>query len=239
MALSSDDQKRAAATRALDYVKSGQRLGLGTGSTAACFVDLLGERVRGGFDVLCVPTSEMTRFQAERLSIPLTTLDETPRLDLTIDGADEIGPNLALIKGGGGALLREKIVAAASARMVIIADASKRVDVLGKFPLPLEVVRFGARATVNSIEECAGALGLDGAIDQRMTRQGEPYLTDSGNFIFDCHFQRIVEPARLARALADIPGIVEHGLFIDMADIAIVAGEDGVDVIESNSDKNR
>ena len=239
MVLSADDQKRAAAARALDYVTSGQRLGLGTGSTAACFVDLLGERVRGGLNVVCVPTSEVTRLQAERLSIVLTTLDETPRLDLTVDGADEIGPGLALIKGGGGALLREKIVASASARMVVIADASKRVDVLGRFPLPVEVVCFGARATVKSIEERAGALGLDGAIDQRMAKHGEPYLTDSGNLIFDCHFRRIAEPAGLARALADIPGIVEHGLFIEMADIAIVAGTDGVELIEATPEQSR
>lgn len=232
MVSSAEDFKRAAAARALDFVEPGQRLGLGTGSTAARFVDLLGERVRDGLDVLCVPTSEATRAQAERLGIRLTTLDETPRLDLAIDGADEIGPGLALIKGGGGALLREKIVAAASARLLIIADASKRVDALGRFPLPVEVAHFGTRATALSIAERARALGLSGPVVQRMAKDGGPFPTDNGNLIFDCHFRRIEEPERLARALAEIPGVVEHGLFIGMADIAVVAGPDGVELVE-------
>jgi len=239
MTLSADEQKRAAAAGALAYVTPNQRLGLGTGSTAACFVDLLGGRVRQGLDVLCVPTSEATRLQAERLGIPLTTLDETPRLDLTVDGADEIGPGLALIKGGGGALLREKIVAAASARMIVIADRSKRVEMLGQFPLPAEVVPFGARATVMAMERHARAAGLDGAIVQRMADPGKPFVTDNGNLIFDCHFRRIAEPARLAGALAEIPGVVEHGLFIGMADIAVIAGPDGVEVVESTSERTR
>ncbi|MDP2621660.1 MAG: ribose-5-phosphate isomerase RpiA [Hyphomicrobiales bacterium] len=233
MASSAEDFKRAAAARALDFVEPGQRLGLGTGSTAAQFVDLLGDRVRHGLDIVCVPTSEATRAQAERLGIPLTTLDEEPRLDLTVDGADEIGPGLALIKGGGGALLREKIVATASARLLIIADASKRVEVLGGFPLPVEVAHFGTRATTVSIEECARALGLGGPVIQRMAKSGEPFPTDNGNLIFDCHFHRIEDPARLAGALAAIPGVVEHGLFIDMADIAVIADADGVTVIEA------
>src|ERR1700730_7231054 len=149
--MSADSYKRAAAARAIDFVRSGMRLGLGTGSTARPFVDLLGERVRAGLDVIAVPTSEATRAQAEACGIKLTTLDETPELDLTVDGADEIGPDLTLIKGGGGALLREKIVAAASARMIVIADASKWVAVLGKFPLPIEVVPFGLAATQRAI----------------------------------------------------------------------------------------
>ncbi|MFL6951388.1 MAG: ribose-5-phosphate isomerase RpiA, partial [Xanthobacteraceae bacterium] len=142
-----EGQKRAAAARALDQVRPGMRLGLGSGSTARHLVELLGERVRGGLAVVGVPTSEQTRRQAEQLGIPLTTLDETPELDLTIDGADEIAPDLSLIKGGGGALLREKIVASASAAMVVIADQSKWVPVLGRFPLPIEVVPFGLAAT--------------------------------------------------------------------------------------------
>src|ERR1700751_4264280 len=145
--MSADSYKRAAAARAIDFVRSGMRLGLGTGSTAAHFVELLAERVRAGLDVIAVPTSEATRVQAMKLGIPLTSLDETPELDLTVDGADEIGPDLTLIKGGGGALLREKIVAAASARMIVIADDSKWVDVLGRFPLPVEVIPFGLGAT--------------------------------------------------------------------------------------------
>lgn len=233
MASSAEDFKRAAAARALDFVEPGYRLGLGTGSTAAQFVELLGGRVRNGLEVICVPTSEATRMQAEQLGIPLTTLDEEPRLDLTVDGADEIGPGLVLIKGGGGALLREKIVAAASDRMVVIADASKRVEVLGGFPLPVEVVRFGARTSAMAMEERARAVGLDGAIVQRARKDGEPFLTDNGNLIYDCHFRRIADPAALARALAEIPGVVEHGLFIDMARIAVIAGADGVQVIDS------
>ena len=152
--MSADDQKRSAAQKALDYVEDGMRLGLGTGSTAALFVDAVGKRVAEGLNVLCVPTSEATAAQARGLDIPLTTLDETPELDLTVDGADELDGDLVLIKGGGGALLREKIVATSSSRMVVIADASKRVDVLGAFPLPVEVVPFGAEATARSMAGC-------------------------------------------------------------------------------------
>src|SRR5882724_2404988 len=150
-------QKRAAATRAVEFVRSGMRLGLGTGSTARAFVELLVERVRGGLDIIAVPTSEATRRDAERFGVPLTTLDETPELDLTVDGADEIAPDLTLIKGGGGALLREKIVAAASKRMVIIADESKWVAMLGHFPLPIEVVPFGLAATKRAVEAATAA----------------------------------------------------------------------------------
>src|SRR4051794_30025329 len=153
--MTADDQKRAAAARALEFVRPGMRLGLGTGSTARQFVELLGERVRGGLDVVGVPPSETPRRDAERAKIPLTSLDETPQLDLTVDGADEIAPDLTLIKGGGGALLHEKIVASASARMVVIADESKCVPLLGKFPLPIEVVPFGLKATRHAVEQAA------------------------------------------------------------------------------------
>src|SRR6202045_2121326 len=152
-------QKRAAAARAIEFARPGMRLGLGTGSTAKHFVDLLGERVRGGLDVVAVPTSEATRAQAERLGIPLTTLDEMPELDLTVDGADEIAPDLTLIKGGGGALLREKIVAAASAAMVVIADQSKWVQNLGRFALPVEIAPFGAAATRGAVADGTAAAG--------------------------------------------------------------------------------
>ena len=158
-----EDYKRAAAARALEFVRPGMRLGLGTGSTAKHFVDLLGERVRAGLDVVAVPTSEVTRAQAAQLGIPLTTLDETPELDLTVDGADEIAPDLTLIKGGGGALLREKIVASASAEMVVIADLSKWVPVLGRFPLPVEIAPFGAAATRRAVEAAAAASDCPGA----------------------------------------------------------------------------
>src|SRR5512140_821287 len=162
--MNADAQKRAAAARAVEFVQSGMRLGLGTGSTAKHFVELIGERVRAGLDIVAVPTSEATYADAKRCGTPLTTLDETPELDLTVDGADEIAPDLSLIKGGGGALLREKIVAAASTRMIVIADASKRVGVLGRFPLPIEVVPFGLAATQRAIEKAIAAIGRPGLL---------------------------------------------------------------------------
>ena len=226
-----DAQKSAAAKRAIDFVEEGMRLGLGTGSTAAKFVDLLGARVADGLGVLCVPTSEATHDQAKGLNIPLTTLDEQPELDLTIDGADELDSGLRLIKGGGGALLREKIVAAASKHMLVIADASKHVESLGKFPLPVEVIGFGLAATHMHVETAARALGCEGEITLRMADGGKPFTTDSGNRILDCSFGRIGEPEALAAAFAAIPGVVEHGLFIGLADTAIVAGPDGVNLI--------
>jgi ribose 5-phosphate isomerase A len=227
-----EEQKRAAAARALDFVRPGMRLGLGTGSTAYHFVDLLGERVKGGLDIVAVPTSEATRAQAERLGIGLTTLDETPELDLTVDGADEIAPDLTLIKGGGGALLREKIVAAASAKMLVIADQSKLVPQLGRFPLPIEIVPFGARATRLAVEAAAAAAGCPGPAPLRPGKDGHPFVTDGGHWLFDAKLQRIAEPKMLAERLSAIPGVMEHGLFIGLAWAAIVAGPDGVRLIE-------
>jgi ribose 5-phosphate isomerase A len=227
-----DAQKRAAASRALDFVQPGMRLGLGTGSTARTFVDLLGQRVRAGLAVIAVPTSEATRAQAERLGIPLTTLDETPELDLTVDGADEIAPDLSLIKGGGGALLREKIVAAASVRMVVIADASKYVAVLGRFPLPIEVVPFGFTATQRRVEAACAAAGSAGPARLRRGQDGHAFVTDGGHWILDAALQRIPAPQALAKRLAAIAGVVEHGLFIGLARTAVIAGPEGVRVIE-------
>jgi len=224
-------QKRQAAALAVEWVRPGMRLGLGTGSTAKHFVELLAERVRGGLKVIGVPTSETTRADAQRLGVPLTTLDETPELDMTVDGADEIGPDLTLIKGGGGALLREKIVATASGRMIVIADASKKVETLGAFPLPLEVVPFGLTATRHMITALAADVGCEGDIKVRMLGGGKPFLTDSGNLILDCHFGRIEEPEDLDEALKLIPGVVENGLFIGIADLAILAGADGVTLL--------
>jgi ribose 5-phosphate isomerase A len=228
-----DAQKLAAAERAILFVERGMRLGLGTGSTAAKFVDLLGLEVKRGLDVICVPTSEATRMQAARLGIRLTTLDETPFLDLTIDGADELDGELRLIKGGGGALLREKIVATASDRMIVIADASKRVGVLGGFPLPIEVVRFGVTATRNMIEMLAADAGCRGDIKLRLGQDNQPFVTDGNNYIFDCAFGKIEDPESLDEALKFIPGVVENGLFLGIADAAIVAGPDGVAVLEA------
>ena len=223
--------KRAAAARALDLVEPGMRLGLGTGSTAHAFVALLGARVASGLDVVCVPTSERTAAQATSLGIRVTTLDELPELDITIDGADEFDPDLNLIKGGGGALLREKIVATASARMIVITDSSKRVAHLGRFPLPIEVNRFGLAATRNAIVRAAETCGCRGEIVLRQAPAGGDYLTDGGHLIFDCHFGHIADPAALAVRLVAIPGVVEHGLFIGIARGVICAGPDGVEVL--------
>lgn len=231
--MSSDALKVAAAERAIEFVESGMRLGLGTGSTAAKFVDLLGKKVAGGLDVVCVATSQATQEQAEALGIRMATLDDVPFLDLTVDGADEIDGDLRLIKGGGGALLREKIVATASGRMVVIADASKKVETLGAFPLPLEVVPFGLTATRNMITALAADVGCEGDIKVRVLAGGKPFLTDGGNLILDCHFGRIDEPEELDEALKLIPGVVENGLFIGIADLAIIAGADGVTLIGS------
>jgi ribose 5-phosphate isomerase A len=179
-----------------------------------------------------VPTSETTRADAERLGIALTTLDATPTLDLTVDGADEIAPDLSLIKGGGGALLREKIVARASARMIVIADASKSVPVLGRFPLPIEIVPFGAVATRHAVEAAAAASGCAGPAKLRLGKDGHAFVTDSGHWLLDAALQRIAEPPALAARLVAIPGVVEHGLFIGLAEMAILGGPDGVRIVE-------
>ncbi len=232
--MNAEAYKREASVGALEFVRPGMRLGLGSGSTARHLVDLLGERVRAGLDVIAVPTSEATRAQAESVGIPLTTLDETPELDLTIDGADEIAPDLMLIKGGGGALLREKIVAAASARMVVIADDSKWVALLGAFPLPIEVVPFGLAATRRAVETAVVAAGSPGPIGLRRDKDGRTFVTDGGHFILDAALQRIADPRALSRRLAGIPGVVEHGLFIDLAHVAVIAGPEGRRIVEKS-----
>jgi ribose 5-phosphate isomerase A len=218
--------------RALDLVCDGMWLGLGTGSTAARFVEALGVKVAAGLRVLCVPTSEATRAQAEALGIPLTTLDETPHLHLTVDGADEIDDQLRLIKGGGGALLREKIVAAASRRMVVIADESKWVAMLGQFPLPIEVVPFGLAATKRAVEAATVVSGCPGPISLRRDKAGHAFVTDGGHFILDAALQRIADPRSLADRLAAIPGVVEHGLFIGLTHVAVIAGPEGRRIVE-------
>lgn len=227
-----DAQKRAAAARAVEFVRPGMRVGLGTGSTAKHFVDLIGERVRDGLDIVAVPTSEATRTQAIQCGIPLTTLDETPALDLTVDGADEIGPGLVLVKGGGGALLREKIVADASARLVVIADESKYVDALGRFPLPIEIAPFGYGATEKAIHKAISSIQPLGALPLRRTKDGHAFVTDGGHWIIDAALGRIDDPKGLAQALSAVPGVMEHGLFIDLAHVAIIGGPDGVRFVE-------
>lgn len=228
MAITPDDMKRQAAAKALELVEPGMRLGLGTGSTARHFVDLLGEKVKAGLDVLCVPTSEATRVQAESLGIPLTTLDETPALDLTVDGADELDDDLQLIKGGGGALLREKIVAMASDRLVVIADGSKRVARLGAFPVAVEVIPFGWRSTLSWMETCIEEAGCTGSATVRQTPDGKPFKTDNGNLIVDCAVGRIEDPELLDDLLKSVPGVVETGLFLGIADTAFIATPSGV-----------
>jgi ribose 5-phosphate isomerase A len=230
-----ETQKRAAAARALELVEPGMRLGLGTGSTARHFVELLGERVRAGLRVVAVPTSEVTQRDAQRLGVPLTTLEETPALDLTVDGADEISPDLSLIKGGGGALLREKIVASASARMVVIADESKWVATLGRFPLPIEVVPFGLAATRRAVEAAAAAAHCPGPAVLRQTKDGLPFVSDCGHWILDAALGRIPDPGARADRLARIAGVVEHGLFIGLAQTAILASLDGVRLVQSTA----
>ncbi|MBA3447715.1 MAG: ribose-5-phosphate isomerase RpiA [Pseudaminobacter sp.] len=222
--------KIEAARIALSHVTNGMRLGIGTGSTAEEFVRLLAEKVAGGMKIVGVPTSERTAALCRELGVVLSTLDETPQLDLTIDGADEIDPALTLIKGGGGALLREKIVAAASARMIVIADQSKLVDTLGAFALPIEINRFGLKATELAIAQAAETLGLSGPLTLRVTK-GAPFVTDGGHFIFDASFGRIPDPRALSNALHAVPGVVEHGLFLGLADSAVIAGADGVRTI--------
>jgi len=223
-----DDLKRQAAAMALATLKPGMRLGLGTGSTARHFVDLLGEKVAQGFDCICVPTSEATAQQARSLNIPLSDLDTLDRLDVTVDGADEIDPQLNLIKGAGGALLREKIVAAASDAMIVIADASKLVEMLGRFPLPIEVNRFGLGATRRSIVRIMAAQGATGELRLRETASGASFVTDGGHLILDAFFGRISQPEATSRALLDVAGVVQHGLFLKMCKTAYVATPDGV-----------
>ena len=227
-----DALKRQAAARALEHVRDGMKLGLGTGSTAKHFVELLGEKVKGGLRVVGVPTSEATRAQAQAVGVPLTTLDEIDHLDLTVDGADEIDPQFNLIKGGGGALLREKIVANASDRMIVIADDSKWVEPLGRFPLPIEVVPFGLAATQRAIADAFVQAGVSGQMVVRKGKDGHVFVTDGGHWIVDARLGEIQDAPRLAGLLSVIPGVVEHGLFIGLASTAILAGAQGIRVIE-------
>jgi ribose 5-phosphate isomerase A len=224
--------KCAAAARALDYVQDGMKLGLGTGSTADLFLELLAERIRSGLTIIGTPTSERTADRARRLGIPLAELDSLGRLDLAVDGADEADGNLDLIKGGGGALLREKIVAASAARLVVIADESKFVDPLGAFPLPVEVVSFGHISTRARIRQTAENLGYANLTPVLRGKDGQPFRTDNGNYIYDCPFGAITNARLLGSALSVIPGIVDHGLFVGMATALVLAGPGGVRVIE-------
>ncbi|CAM4094480.1 ribose-5-phosphate isomerase RpiA [Palleronia rufa] len=223
-----DTAKYVAAKRACDFVEDGMRLGLGTGSTAAWLVRCLGERVRQGLRITGVPTSSRTAELARRAGIRVTTLDEAGWLDLTIDGADEFDADLNLIKGGGGALLQEKIVATASDRMIVIADGTKEVATLGAFPLPVEVIPFGWQTTRSLIEETLAGLDVMGeTVTLRMKDDDQPYVTDEGNRILDLHLGRIGNARRMASRLNQIPGVVENGLFIDICDLAVIGSGTG------------
>ncbi len=223
--MSAIDGKRAAAERACELVQDGMKVGLGTGSTAALFVAALGRRRP---DIVGVPTSEATRRQAEGLGLRVATLDEEPDLDLAMDGADELDGSLDLIKGGGGALLREKLVAAASRRMVVIADISKKVERLGRFPLPVEIVPFGRETTARRIAALLRDLGLPYGMRWRLGPEGRPALTDGGNLILDLPLGAIPDAALLATALKATLGVVEHGLFVGVASSALIGGPGGV-----------
>jgi ribose 5-phosphate isomerase A len=221
--LKKDDLEKAAAARAsLRFVQDGNIVGLGTGSTAAYAVRFLGERVQAGLKIRGIPTSVQTKELAAGIGIPLTTLDEFQQIDVTIDGADEFDPQLHLIKGGGGALLREKIIASASRQLVIIADSSKQVAMLGKFPLPVEVIPFAQPLVARRI----AALGA--TVKVRKDGKGNPFVSDEGHHILDCSFGQIPDPPALARTLSDMPGVVEHGLFIDLASRVLVAKGENV-----------
>lgn len=227
-----DTLKRAAAMRAADLVQSGMKLGLGTGSTAEMFLEILADRMRGGLKITGMPTSKRTEDKARGLGIPLDDLDKLAPLDLTVDGADEADNDLNLIKGGGGALLREKIVAASSKRMAVIADESKLVSRLGKFPLPVEVIAFGHTTTARRISDAAQKLGYKNLTPNLRLKDGAPYRTDSGNYIYDCPFGAITDVPKLAAAISQVTGVVEHGLFVGLATELILAGPKGVKLIE-------
>jgi ribose 5-phosphate isomerase A len=222
--MANDLEKEAAARASLRFVKDGQVLGLGTGSTAAYFIKLLGEEVRRGLRIRGIPTSDRSRELALSLGIPVVTLDDCQEIDVTVDGADEVDPQLRLIKGGGGALLREKIVASATKQMIVVADASKQVQTLGRFPLPVEVIRFAQALVAKRIR----ALGAE--VQLRRNEDGSPYITDENNHILDCRFGEMRDPDGLARELSWMPGVVEHGLFIGMASVVLFAR--GSEIVE-------
>jgi ribose 5-phosphate isomerase A len=219
--MTQDEAKKLVGQRAAEFVEDGMAVGLGTGTTSVQFIHALGERVRAGLKVNCVASSESSHKLAESLGIPVTTLPELPELDLYIDGADEVAPGLALIKGGGGALLREKIVASAAKKFIVVADSTKIVEHLGKFPLPVEVIQMAMPLVARKLRE----IGLNPV--QRY-KDGSVRITDEGNYILDCSCGEIADPDRLAAQIRSIVGVVEHGLFLKMATFALIAGEDGV-----------
>ena len=227
------EKKILAAQKAFEYVEDGMKLGLGTGSTADEFTKILSDNVKNGLDVMCVPTSENTKDLAESLNIPLASLENLNFLDLTVDGADEVDDDLSLLKGGGGALLREKIIAFNSKKMIVIADDTKKVSKLGEFRLPIELIKFEHKITINRVLEKLENIGYPGTAELRVIN-GNPFTTDSENLIYDLSIGLIEEPAIIDNLLNSIPGVVENGLFVDMANIVIIGEQNGVKIIENN-----
>ena len=225
------EKKILAAQKAFEYVEDGMKLGLGTGSTADEFTKILSDNVKNGLDVVCVPTSENTKDLAESLNIPLASLENLNFLDLTVDGADEVDGDLSLLKGGGGALLREKIIAFNSKKMIVIADDTKKVSKLGEFRLPIELIKFEHKITINRVLEKLENIGYPGTAELRVIN-GNPFTTDSENLIYDLSIGLIEEPAIIDNLLNSIPGVVENGLFVDMANIVIIGEQNGVKIIE-------
>ena len=223
--MTQDEAKAEVALRAVEYVQDGMRVGLGTGTTATMFIRALADRVRAGLKIRCVASSEASATLAASLGMDVAALEQLPELDIYIDGADEVASGLALIKGGGGALLREKIVASAAARFIVVADSSKVVHHLGRFPLPVEVIKMA----LPLVQPRLAALGL--GPKQRKLASGAPYLTDEGNYILDCACGEITNPHKTASAIRGIVGVVEHGLFLGMAELALIAGDEGVTVM--------
>jgi ribose 5-phosphate isomerase A len=221
--MANDQEKQAAARASLKYVRDGQIVGLGSGSTATFAIRMLGDRVREGMKIRGIPSSIASRDLAMQVGIPLITFDDAQQIDVTIDGADEFDPALNLIKGGGGAMLREKIVAFASRQLIIVTDSSKQVPVLGKFPLPVEVITFAEQLIAKRISD------LGAKVIQRHDKSGKAYVTDEGHHILDCHFGQIPDPVALARTLSDMPGIVEHGLFVGMTSVVVMAKSGSVE----------
>lgn len=231
--MANEREKENAAHAAMEFVEDGMTIGLGTGSTAKFFVEMLADEIADGLVVRCVPTSEQTRALAESLGINLLPIDQVGRIHLTVDGADEIDEAGNLIKGGGAALLREKIIASASDHMVVIADPSKQVERLGAFPLPVEVTPFGFTITARQVFDELTASGIDKPrVVLRSQPDGSPLVTDGGNHILDCHCGRIPDAGATAARLSSIPGVVEHGLFIGLARTVIIGNEGGAAVFE-------
>ena len=231
--MSEEKEKKNAAGAALGYLEDGLTIGLGTGSTVRFFLEMLGQEIADGLNLRGVPTSRQTELLAKSWQIPLVPVEQVDRIHLTVDGADEIDRDGNLIKGGGGALLREKIIANASDQFIVIADPSKQVETLGEFPLPVEVSSFGFTITAKKIYDVLTQHGIDNPqVKQRFDDMGDPFVSDGGNFVLDCHCERIESADVLGKILASIPGVIEHGLFLDLTRTVIIGNETGTKIFE-------